>query len=411
MNRDPRRLWRALVVAGGFWCAAVAVAAVPARPAQPLPDPTGEVAIVSTEAELQAAVASVRSNATIKVSAGVYQLTRTLQFNGPLAHVTLRGATDTPDDVVLQGPGMTNASFGAAPHGIWTGGNVRNLTIANLTVRDFYQHTVIFNPGTVSPHVHNVRLVNAGQQFIKANPDGEGGGVDNGVVEDAVIEYDTTSKDDYTNGVDVHTGRDWIIRNSTFRNIRAPRGALAGPAILMWNRSAGTTVEGNTFVDCQREIAFGLVDRSPFDHSGGIIRDNVIARDRSIIGDVAIGVFASPDTQVLHNTVRISGTYTNAIEYRFASTRGVVIRNNRVDGQIQAREGASATVADNQFIEAPPQLTAAAALKGRVGYLVAILVVSLIAAIVSVAALVVLSRRPVGRSRHHRSRIHTAHRP
>ncbi len=51
------------------------------------------------------------------------------------------------------------------------------------------------------------------------------------------MEYDTTSRDDYTNGVDVHTGDNWIIRHNLFRNIRAPQGALAGPAILMWNAS------------------------------------------------------------------------------------------------------------------------------------------------------------------------------
>ena len=156
---------------------------------------------------------------------------------------------------------MTNAAYGNVPFGIWTGGNVQNVLIANLTIRDLYYHPIIFNAGTQSPRVYNVRLVNAGQQFIKSNPDGAGGGVNNGLVEYAVIEYDSTSRDDYTNGVDVHTGQNWIIRHSLFRNIRAPQGQLAGPAVLMWNGSSNSIVEANTFIDCQREIALGLIDR------------------------------------------------------------------------------------------------------------------------------------------------------
>ncbi|MFN2385888.1 MAG: hypothetical protein ABR576_06325 [Thermoanaerobaculia bacterium] len=50
---------------------------------------------------------------------------------------------------------------------------------------------------------------------------------------------------------------------------------------------------------------------------------------------------------VLHNTVIQNGTYPDAIEYRFASTTGVVVRNNLTDGSIRARDGAQATVAGN----------------------------------------------------------------
>ena len=72
------------------------------------------------------------------------------------------------------------------PFGIWVGGNVRGVTIANLTIRDVYFHPIILNAGTQAPLIYNVRLVDAGQQFIKANPDGAGGGVDNGIVEYSV---------------------------------------------------------------------------------------------------------------------------------------------------------------------------------------------------------------------------------
>ena len=208
------------------------------------------------------------------------------------------------------------------------------MTIANLTIRDVFYHPIILNAGVQSPLVHNVHLINAGQQFVKSNPNPAGGGVDNGIVEYSIIEYETTSRDAYTNGVDVHTGRNWIVRHNLFRNIRAPQGQLAGPALLMWNGSSGTLAEGNTFVNCQREIAFGLIERTPDDHTGGIIRNNFIYRDKSIAGDAAIGVFDSPNTQVLHNTILASGTYFSPIEYRFAQTTGVLVANNLLDGAI-----------------------------------------------------------------------------
>ena len=299
---------------------------------------------VSTESQLRVAVSALRSNTTIEIAPGTYSLTDALYVNGTFTNVGIRGATSSSDDVVLVGAGMNNP---AVPFGIWVGGDVRGVTIANLTIRDVYYHNVMLNAGTQSPWLYNLRLVNAGQQIVKANPTSSGGGVDNGIVEYSIIEYVTTSKDYYTNGVDVHTGRNWIIRHNLFRNIRAPQGQLAGPALLMWNKSSGTLAEGNTFIDCQREIAFGLIERSPDDHSGGIVRNNFIYRSPSVAGDTAIGVFDSPNTQVLHNTILASRTYPSLIEYRFAGTLGAVIANNLLDGTVLARDGARATVSGN----------------------------------------------------------------
>jgi hypothetical protein len=263
--------------------------------------------------------------------------------NGAFTNIGIRGATGNSDEVVLVGAGMNNS---AVPYGIWVGGDVRGITIANLTIRDVYNHALIFNEGTQSPLVHNVRLMNAGQQIVTSNPTSAGGGVDNGIVEYSIIEYETTSRDTYTNGVDVHTGRNWIIRHNLFRNIRAPLG-LAGPALLMWNGSANTLAEGNTFIDCQREIAFGLVERTPDDHSGGNVLNNFIYRSASVSGDTAIGVFDSPGTQVLHNTILASHTYPSLIEYRFVGTTGALIANNLLDGTVLARDGATATAMGN----------------------------------------------------------------
>ena len=67
----------------------------------------------------------------------------------------------------------------------------------------------------------------------------------------------------------------------------------------------------------------------------------------TVSGDVAINVSDSPSTQVLHNSIVISGTYPNAIEYRFPDAANILIANNLADRAIVSRDGASATLVNN----------------------------------------------------------------
>ena len=45
-------------------------------------------------------------------------------------------------------------------HRIWIGDGVDGITSANLTIRDFFYHPIIFNGGTQNSHVYNVHLIN-----------------------------------------------------------------------------------------------------------------------------------------------------------------------------------------------------------------------------------------------------------
>lgn len=313
-----------------------------------LPAPTGNVVRVTTEQALQNAVNTLTSGTTIVIAPGTYQLTRQLSVRGPLQDVTIRGETNHRDGVVLAGAGMANPNHGGLEFGFWIGGDVRRLTIANLTVRDLFVHPIIMNAGPTAPRFYNIHLINGGEQLLKTNPAGDGSGINGGVIEHSVFEYSPNSKNWYANAIQVLAGSNWIIRNNLIRNIRAPAGEQAGPAVLAWFSASNTLVEGNTFINCQREISFGLIERTPNDHTGGVIRNNFIYRDASVSGgDVAIAVFDSPNTRVLHNTVYIGGSYPNAIEYRFPHTTGVVIANNLVNKAIVARDGAAATSQGN----------------------------------------------------------------
>jgi len=329
----------------------------PCLAAPALPAPTGNTVNVSNASQLRTAISNLTANTTIVLAPGEYVLSSTLYIRRN--NVTIIGQTDSCEDSILIGNGMDNADYGSVPHGIWS--DADNLTIANLTIRDVYYHTIIFNFGAQSPLIYNVKLLNSGQQFIKSNPSGYGNGVDNGRVEYTIMEYPDAptnhsgSSTGYTNGVDVHAGENWVIRNNLFKNFHTPDSAdyLWNPAILMWNGASGTIAEGNRFVDVDRAIAFGLIDRADPDHFGGIIRNNMIyyspglySSSRTGSSDASILVWDSPQTKVLHNTILTNGNLNDAMQVRFAST-GVEIRNNLVDNSIRSRGGAQYVSSDN----------------------------------------------------------------
>lgn len=310
--------------------------------APPLPQPEGTVVRVTTEPELQSAVRNLADGTTILIAPGVYDLSIPLHVKG-VADVALRGETGDWDDVVLQGRGMSDK---AVVHGIMLE-DAENVLIAGLTIRDVYYHPITLQPGTRAPHIYHVRMVNAGEQFIKGNTDGSRG-TDDGIVEYCVMEFETVARSYYTNGVDILGGSNWIVRHNRFRNIRSVDDKLAGPAVLFWQQSRNPTVEGNTIIDCTWGIAFGL-GRDDNDNIGGVIRNNVIYRNTDLEGIVDTGIIAwkSPDTKILNNTVFLNGTYPSAIEYRFPNSTGIVVRNNLTDGSILKRNDADALVESN----------------------------------------------------------------
>ena len=307
-----------------------------------LPKPRGNIVRVSNVSELENAVRNLQSDTTVLVAPGTYKLNGTFWIKDK-KNISIRGQTNNPSDVVLVGKGMRKQ--GSTPHGV-KGHNVNGFQIANITIRDVYNHSIQIDGNSTNIHIHNCHLIDAGEQFIKVCPD-PNGNFSTGIVEYTTMEYTTTARGTYTQGVDVHRGRNWIIRNNTFKNIRAPKG-LAGPAILMWNKSEGTLCEGNIFFNCQRGIHYGMSDkRQPYDHKGGIIRNNVFYRSRDQSGDVGIAIWNSPETQILHNTIILSGTYSNAIEYRFSQTHGHEIIANLCDAKVRNRGAGQGIVSDN----------------------------------------------------------------
>ncbi|MBE7462698.1 MAG: fibronectin type III domain-containing protein [Planctomycetes bacterium] len=306
-------------------------------PAPALPPPSGDIVNVSGVAQLEAAVANAVNGRTILIAAGTYNLTQPLVLNGK-SNVTLRGATGNRGDVVIRGKGMT-VNGGVFQCMLFLDG--QNLTVADLSVGHVFTHPIQASD-TRGLRVYNVRFFDAGEQFLKVNPVDGTPACDDGIVEYCVFEYTVNGPDDgYTNAVDVHAGKNWIIRNNLFKNIGTPAGTvLAGPAILMWRGAENTLTEANTFIDCARAIAYGFEDiGSGFSHRGGIIRNNFIYRRANYPWqDTAITLWDTPNTKVLHNSIYYENGVGNSIEWRFGST-GLEVRNNLCNKATWQRDG------------------------------------------------------------------------
>lgn len=319
-----------------------------------LPAPNGSTVTVATVAELQEAVDALTSGTTILIEDGTYDLTNTLNIRG-VTDVAIRSASGNRDAVELRGRGMANAAYGNVPHAIAVY-DAQRVTIADLTLRDAYFHLIQIHGEEDADEVvmRNLHLVDAGEQFVKGSTAGHPGPyADDGVLECSLIEYTSEARSWYTNGIDVLAGAGWTVRDNTFRNIRAPEGQLAGPAVLFWRNSLDTVVERNLFLECDRAIALGLSSpdgnsrdgETTYDHQGGVVRNNMIHRTGD--GDIGISVNHARDVSVTHNTVIQNGTFPwGTIEYRFSST-DVTIEHNLTDGPMWQRDGASGSVSGN----------------------------------------------------------------
>ena len=354
----------AATLAGLLPCLLARAAAPPSpAPALPAPDPErAELVQVTSAQALADAAWNLRSGQAIVIAPGEYRLADVDYPNGvdgrltvgrfgatPIRDVQIRGATGRREDVVLRGAGMLDPRV---PYGIqlFTASEV---VIADLSVGEVYFHAIGVegSQGASEVLIHNVRAFDAGQQIIK----GSGAGADDVEVAYSLVEYTegalvhplgSPANSCYTNGIDVTGGDRWIIRDTRIRRIRCQNGALAGPAILVWQGAADTLIERNLILDSSRGISLGLVGSS--DHSGGILRNNLIRWDPQASYAVDVPIYTtSPGARVLHNTALTRGRYPNAIEVRFAGAVDVEVAGNLLDAAIQPRNGATPTQIDN----------------------------------------------------------------
>jgi len=293
-------------------------------------------------ASLRDALGSAGPGDAILLRDGVYQIGGQFALVPGSDHLTIRSQSGNRDAVIVRGQGY----HGGVNHGFFVSRD--HVTIQDITVQDVANHCIQLDVNVDHFHLKNCVLRDGYEQLLKvpysedvADPS------ESGLVEGCLFAYTAGQAPNwYTGGVDVHFGRGWIVRDSTFLDIQSPGGHLAEHAIHFWTRSEGTLVERNRIINCDRGIGFGL-GASP--HFGGVIRNNMITHDGSgAFADVGIGLESSSGSQVVHNTIFLGHErYGNAIEYRFAETCGVLIANNLANQAVASRDGGEATAEAN----------------------------------------------------------------
>jgi len=303
---------------------------------------------VSTVAELNNAVGRAQPYDEIVLAPGTYHLTRGVQMNA--VGLTVRGATGNRDDVVLVGSGMN--TYGVN-EGILV--NTDNLTIRDLTLKDFYWNAIHIRGENDADNVliSNVKTWNIGQRHVK----GSGGGGPSAVSDNVVIENlymlqdrpraDGNHHGDYIGGIDAMGVRNWVIRDSLAEGIV---GHFDGgnAAIFLWQGVQGVTIERNVILSCAKGIALGNpsgpnsgIFTYPYHAEDVLIRNNVVLRGPWTTGNnIGLELCNVRDVDVLNNTFyspnasyfRMISPYDESDEARLDD---VVFRNNIIRGGVR----------------------------------------------------------------------------
>ncbi len=326
-------------------------------PCDPLPPATGNIEeIVHTQAaELRQKIAVAPTGKTFLLHDGTYDMSCgdsgcRLVFAAP--GVTLRSYSGNREAVILDAGYQTNELIS-----IYASETV----IADITLMRAYDHPIhMTGLGAAISDVliHNVHIIDPGQQAIKINSDGSGLGITtDSVIECSHIELTdvgrTNIRDNcYTGGIDGHATSNLQVRRNYIEGFWCDDG-LSEHGIHLWRASADTVVEKNRIFDCARGIGFGLGYGTANGHSGGIIRNNFIgaasaALESSPDGfDTGIGLESAEDAEVYHNSVVSTFTpSSSSIEWRWDIT-SATISNNLASHTLLQRNGAAATLDAN----------------------------------------------------------------
>ncbi len=296
---------------------------------------------------------SGQKNITFLLQDGVYTLNQTLNIKND--HIRIASLSGNPLDVIIQGSQHKNTGIGNLFR--VTG---KHFTIDGVTLQNAKNHLIQIAGESDAdfPVIRNSILQDGFQQLMKVSYDKDSKpelSSDFGLIENNIFRYtEGIGPNYYIGGIDIHAGNSWIIRNNKFSNIASPGRYIAEHAIHIWNNASNNLVENNVIEDCDRGIGFGMLmgKLSPnvtYSNFGGIIRNNTIIHSDNgdSFSDTGIVLEDSASTLIEDNKIWLGHDYPRAIEYRYPSTKGVVIRGNITNKRISSRDGGEAEVYDN----------------------------------------------------------------
>jgi hypothetical protein len=333
---------------------------------------------------LRQTLLSAPPGSTVLLGKGTYELPASQQAGGYTGlvikhnHIALIGDTDNPADVVID-TGYQNLGKTAGALSI-SGSDV---SIANITLKRSIFHLIHLWKGADRTLVHNVHLIDGGQQFIKSSP---GQGENNGsTVRCSQFLMTDSGRDNvwgygeptgwttcYTGGIDTHNSYNWTISSNRFegiycdqtgiprpahgrkaalRNNQTYQGGLSEHAVHMWHskKQSEHTITNNQIINCARGIGIGL--KAPV--YGGLIANNMIVSHfaGSREHDVGIALYHASDAKIIHNSLFFShaGAYPNGIEIIHSSDKSNLVMNNLTNKMIRVRDGGRAKITANTY--------------------------------------------------------------
>ncbi|PRQ01263.1 hypothetical protein [Enhygromyxa salina] len=344
------------------------------------PGAAGMVMVGDSATTLRAVISGASEGDTILLEDGTYTFPEVGngQYSGiyiTTPNITVRSMSGNPDAVILDSAyrshGGQSAVITIAAPGV---------ALANLTVTRSIFHLVHFWTDGDDAIIHNVHLIDGGQQFIKSSS-GDGL-IDNVEISCSRFVMTAEGRDNvwgygpqngqtrcYTGGIDTHEATNWHIHDTHFEGIYCDatgvqrpahgqhaadrdnmtyNGGLSEHAIHMWDSpSGGHVIERNRIINCARGIGLGFTTEV----YGTQIVNNMVYSEHAGGGqhDVGISVERGVDMLLAHNTVYYSHpeSYKDGIEYRWGSTANLAVHGNLTNRNIRSRDGAVASVTDN----------------------------------------------------------------
>jgi regulation of enolase protein 1 (concanavalin A-like superfamily) len=315
---------------------------IAAAQAPTLTAPAGPVLRVASEAALQAAITRLTPSTTVILQPGRYRLSQALLIANA-DHVTIRGATDNPADVVITGATGAGGTDAGAPSGFEVA--APNVTIANLTLTGFSDTAITVSDGGVAPRVSNV-VISDSAHLVRVETSAAGA-PGQGIIEGS--RFLSSSPSRVLDGITIGGGKGWVVRGNRFQGIRPVEPNAA--ALHVEGNATSVVVEGNLFANCLREIAIGTPGGSG---ASAIVRNNFIVRARAdAAGDLSAPIQVAGDlpTVVAQNTILTRGA--DAAVSTSGSDTPATIANNLSDAPIDLTGSQKATTSHNDTTATP----------------------------------------------------------
>jgi lysophospholipase L1-like esterase/nitrous oxidase accessory protein NosD len=265
---------------------------------------------VHTVEQLYEAAAKIQPGGTIIVTAGRYELSRSVDLRSD--GVTLRGEEGGTELVILDGGGTLNEGIRVTACSDVT---IRGLTLQNVRWNGI---KIDSETGVQRLRIADCILKNIWQRAIKGvavpAPNRERLRPRDFIIERCRIGNDRPKQfsddpadtpanfnGDYIGGIDVMYPVGWTIRDNVFTGIRG-RTRQARGAVFLWFDARDCVIERNVMVDCDSGICLGnshRTEETQVHASRCLVRNNFITRgpENGILADY------TRDCRILHNTV------------------------------------------------------------------------------------------------------------